>query len=331
MSFETTQDVRNPLAEAVPLATSSRGVTNEPRTPVWRFRFACTHVFFTYLLLIAGGLVTSLDAGLSVPDWPTSYGNWVFVQWIGNVRYEHGHRMIASFVGLLTIVYAVWLWRSEQRRWLRWWGVGMLFAVCVQGLLGGLTVLHFLPPQISATHGTLAQTFFCMSVAAAYFVSDEWRETRQREASKKTRGLRRACWFAVGAVYVQLILGAVVRHAGAVLGGEESPPLTLENFFSDPSLFVHGFHWIGALTVLVALSHLLHVATWNHRKESFILRPVAAVFLLVLLQIGLGLWTVLSQTAPRAATSHVVIGALLLGSLVFVLLRSFREPRGGTP
>ena len=112
-------------------------------------RFAKFVVACTVLLILAGSLVTSHDAGLSVPDWPTSYGWNMFTfppsMWVGNILYEHGHRLIASTVGFLTIVLAVWLWLAEPRRWLRWLGVAALGAVVAQGLLGGLTVLFFLP------------------------------------------------------------------------------------------------------------------------------------------------------------------------------------------
>ena len=111
-------------------------------------------------MLIAGALVTSNDAGLSVPDWPLSYGS-LLPPMVGGIFYEHGHRMIATLVGTLSIVLAVWLWRVESRRWVRWLGVAALGAVVAQGILGGITVLFFLPPPISAAHATLAQLFFC--------------------------------------------------------------------------------------------------------------------------------------------------------------------------
>ncbi len=112
-------------------------------------RFAKFLVACTVLLILAGSLVTSHDAGLSVPDWPTSYGWNMFTfppsMWVANILYEHGHRLIASTVGFLTIIMAVWLWIAEPRRWLRWFGVAALGSVIAQGLLGGLTVLFFLP------------------------------------------------------------------------------------------------------------------------------------------------------------------------------------------
>src|SRR5580692_4432785 len=138
-------------------------------------RFAVLTACCTFFLLIAGALVTSNDAGLSVPDWPLSYGS-LLPPMVGGIFYEHGHRMIATLVGTLSIVLAVWLWRVESRRWVRWLGVAALGAVIAQGILGGLTVLFFLPPPISAAHATLAQTFFCLTVAVAIFTGKKWVE-----------------------------------------------------------------------------------------------------------------------------------------------------------
>src|SRR6476646_6654250 len=124
-------------------------------------RFAKFLPACTILLILAGSLVTSHDAGLSVPDWPTSYGWNMFTfppsMWVANIFYEHGHRLIASSVGFLTIILAVWLWLKEPRRWVRWLGVTALGTVIAQGLLGGLTVLFFLPAAISTAHAGLAE------------------------------------------------------------------------------------------------------------------------------------------------------------------------------
>src|SRR5436190_4493539 len=145
-------------------------------------RFAKFLVASTVLLILAGSLVTSHDAGLSVPDWPTSYGWNMFTfppsMWVANIFYEHGHRLIASSVGFLTIIIAVWLWRAESRGWMRWLGVAALAAVVAQGLLGGLTVLFFLPAAISTAHAGLAQIFFCITVAIALFTSPGWTAAR---------------------------------------------------------------------------------------------------------------------------------------------------------
>src|SRR3954465_15245542 len=120
------------------------------RSPLWHHRYARLVAGCTVLLIAAGGMVTSTDSGLSVPDWPTTYGWNMFTfplsKWVGGIRYEHSHRLIASTVGFLTIILAGWLWIAEPRRWMKWLGVAALGAVVLQGVLGGLTVLFFLPP-----------------------------------------------------------------------------------------------------------------------------------------------------------------------------------------
>ena len=127
--------------------------------------------FCTLLLVVAGGLVTSRDAGLSVPDWPLSYGK-LMPPMEGGILYEHGHRMVATTVGLFTIVSLIWLLRVEKRGWMKWLGVAALIAVIAQGVLGGLTVLMLLPWWISSSHACLAQLFFSTTVAIAMFTSD---------------------------------------------------------------------------------------------------------------------------------------------------------------
>src|SRR5947209_2015784 len=135
----------------------------------------------TFLLIIAGALVTSNDAGLSVPDWPTSFGSiYKIPHLVGGVRFEHTHRMIAQFVGLLTIIIAVWTWRVEKRRWMRILGVAALGTVIAQGILGGITVLFYLPPVVSSAHAALAQTFFCIAVVIALFTGRRWIEEQPR-------------------------------------------------------------------------------------------------------------------------------------------------------
>src|SRR5260370_5778171 len=138
-------------------------------------RFAQFLAGCTGLLVLGGWLVTRYEAGLSVPDWRTSYGWNMFTfppsMWVANILYEHGHRLIASTVGFLTIILAVWLWIAEPRGWLRWLGVGALGTVIAQGVLGGLTVLFFLPPAISTAHAALAVIFFFFTVPIALFTS----------------------------------------------------------------------------------------------------------------------------------------------------------------
>ena len=133
-------------------------------------RFAVLLAISTLFLVIAGASVTSNQAGLSVPDWPLSYGQ-VMPEMKGGVFYEHGHRMIASAVGFLTVIFAMWLWRAEPRAWVRRLGLVAVAGVILQGVLGGLTVLYLLPKAVSISHACLAQLFFSTTVALALFTS----------------------------------------------------------------------------------------------------------------------------------------------------------------
>ena len=171
----------------------------------------------TFFLIIAGALVTSNDAGLSVPDWPTSFGSFYKIpRMVGGVRFEHTHRMIAEFVGLLTIVLAIWTWRADRRRWMKYLGIGALGTVIAQGVLGGLTVLFFLPPAISTAHAAVAQTFFCIAVCIALFTGRQWVEEVPRvELDIARPSLQTLTLLSIFVLYVQLILGAMFRHHGS--------------------------------------------------------------------------------------------------------------------
>src|ERR1043166_2803280 len=131
----------------------------------------------TFFLIIAGALVTSHDAGLATSDWPLSNGQF-FPKMVGNLFWEHGHRMVATTVGLLTIILTIYILAKEKRSWVRRLGGLALVAVIAQGLLGGLTVKLMLPLAISAAHATLAQLFFCTTVSLAVFTSRSWIEAR---------------------------------------------------------------------------------------------------------------------------------------------------------
>ena len=174
-------------------------------------RYAVFTSCCTVLLLAAGALVTSNDAGLAVPDWPTSYGTF-FPPMVGGIFYEHGHRMVATFVGLVTIGLAVLLWRSDSRRWMRRLGLVALGAVIAQGLLGGLTVKLRLPPEVSIAHATLAQAFFCITVAIAVFTGRWWHSAVPALEDTGTPRLAAVSLGLAAVTFVQLVLGAGFRH-----------------------------------------------------------------------------------------------------------------------
>src|SRR3954470_949581 len=166
----------------------------------------------TLLLIVAGALVTSHDAGLAVPDWPLSFGK-LFPEMTGNVFWEHGHRLIAASVGVLIIVLNILLWRSEKRGWVRRLGLVALGAVIAQGLLDGLTVIFWLPLAISAGHATLAQLLFCTLVSLSVFTAPGWADERAKVDEGEGAPLRVVCVAAAAAILVQLVLGATLRHS----------------------------------------------------------------------------------------------------------------------
>jgi cytochrome c oxidase assembly protein subunit 15 len=179
-------------------------------------RFAALASGCVFLLIVAGALVTSNEAGLSVPDWPTSFGSLYRIPpLIGGVKFEHGHRMLAEFIGILTIGIAVWTQKVDRRGWMRILGWSALGTVIAQGVLGGLTVLFYLPPAISTAHATLGQTFFCIMVSIAFFTSRSWVEAPGAVIRPEARPrLTTLSLLTVAAVWLQLILGAAFRHSG---------------------------------------------------------------------------------------------------------------------
>jgi cytochrome c oxidase assembly protein subunit 15 len=312
-------------------------------------RFSKFVVGCTVLLILAGSLVTSHDAGLSVPDWPTSYGWNMFTfppsMWVANIRYEHSHRLIASAVGLLTIVLATWLWRTESRRWLRWFGVAALAAVIAQGVLGGLTVLFFLPEPVSTAHAGLAEIFFGMTVAIALFTSPGWihgygskTPGRSVAAGGETppafgatpefhHGLLvRLATVTTILVYVQILIGAAMRHTGAGLAIPDFP-LMFGGIVPDhwsPAIAVHFAHRTGALIVSVLIGFMAGVLWRHHRQRPELMRPALLLVTLVVVQVTLGALTILSRRDPWINSFHVVCGALVLTTSLVITLRTWR-------
>jgi cytochrome c oxidase assembly protein subunit 15 len=300
-------------------------------------RFAKFLVACTVLLILAGSLVTSHDAGLSVPDWPTSYGWNMFTfppsMWVANILYEHGHRLIASTVGFLTIIMAVWLWRAEPRRWLRWFGVATLGSVIAQGLLGGLTVLFFLPAVISTAHAGLAEIFFCMTVAIAIFTSPGWMAgyapgTQARPGLSGEPGptLRLLATTTTVLIYTQIIVGATMRHTGAGLAIPDFP-LMFGHLIPDhwsSAIAIHFTHRVGALLVSGAILTVFAHVRSRYRDHRELMRPAALMVGLVMVQVTLGAMTVLSRRDPWTNSFHVLCGAMVLTTALVLTLRAWR-------
>jgi len=301
--------------------SASTTLRDAPRYDRWRHRFGVATAAATLVLIFVGGLVTSTGSGLSVPDWPLSYG-MLMPPMVGGVFYEHSHRMAASLVGFLTLVLAVWTARSDSRPGVRRLAWAALAAVVAQGVLGGLTVIFLLPTPVSVAHACLAQTFFCIVIALAYSTSREWLAAPADVVD--VAGVRAAALTAAVIVYLQLLVGAVMRHIGAGLAipdfplafGRLVPPVT-----SAPVL-VHFAHRVGALVVLVGVARLfLHA---RRAGDPGLVRMASALLGLVLFQIALGAATVLTTKAVTPTTLHVATGAAILGGCWLAALRSFR-------
>jgi len=294
-------------------------------------RFAKFVAGFTVLLVLAGSLVTSTDSGLSVPDWPTTYGWNMFTfppsKWVGGILYEHGHRLIASTVGFLTILLAVWLGVSDPRRWMKRLGIAALGAVIAQGVLGGLTVMFFLPPAVSTAHAGLAEIFFCMTVAIALFTSPRWIEGYAGGAVDDT-GLRRLATATTALIYCQILVGATMRHTGAGLAIPDFPLMFghLWPTHWDPKIAIHFAHRAGALLVLIAVA-ATSSTVWQRYRASVhdeLTRPALLLAALVVVQITLGALTVLSRRDVWINSVHVVCGALVLTTSLVLTLRTWR-------
>ncbi len=281
----------------------------------------------TVLLVLAGSLVTSTDSGLSVPDWPTTYGQNMFTfpmsKWVGGIFYEHSHRLIASTVGLLTIVLAAWLWVAEPRRWIKRLGVVALAAVIVQGLLGGLTVRYFLPAPVSTAHAALAEIFFCLTVAIALFTSPGW---IGGEGQVDDAVLRRTATATSVLVYAQILVGAAMRHTGAGLAIPDFPLMFghLIPDHWDARIAVHFAHRLGALLVTLSILATSAHIWYHHRGQRALARPATLIVALAGIQITLGALTVLSQRNVWINSAHVVCGALVLTTSLVITLRSWR-------
>ncbi len=274
----------------------------------------------TLVLITVGALTAGEHAGLSIPDWPLAYGRLV-PPFIGGIRFEYTHRVIATVVGMISIIVALWLQKKEQRRWLRWLGWGAVLGVILQGVLGGLTVLLRQPDWLTAFHASVAQLFFLLTVALAVFTGHDWLSLAGEE--NRVKG-----WIALDgwslaatlAILAQILLGAAYRH---------------------DALGILPHVWgavVVTLLVITAAAKALNLA-----GERPGLRAPALLLLFILLaQIGLGIWTYFVKIAtlnaaqpPPArvilATLHLVGGSFLLATAFWLALRAWQAGAGRAP
>src|SRR5208282_675700 len=299
--------------------------------------FAVVNASATFILIFVGGLVTSTGSALAVPDWPLSFGKF-FPKMEGGVLYEHGHRMAAGAVTILTLVLMIWVWRTERRKWVRYVAIAAFGLIIVQAVLGGLTVLLLLPLPIAVAHAAAAQAFFCLTVSIALFTNPRWDSERERAAGlrKSPHGdRRRPALPALAAIttlviYAQTLVGAVMRHMGAGLAipdfplsfGRIIPPL-------DSGFIAINFaHRCGATVVTVIVLWTVARVLGGYRGESWLRRPALGLIVLLAIQIGLGAITIWSERAVIPTTAHVAIGAAMLATSLTLTLRAFRLLHG---
>ncbi|HVF71703.1 MAG TPA: COX15/CtaA family protein [Chthoniobacterales bacterium] len=308
----------------------------------WLHRFAWFTLIATLFLICSGGMVTSKGVGLAVPDWPTTFGYNMFLfpvsKWVGGIFFEHTHRLIASTVGLLTIVLAVWIWRADDRRWLRNLGFAALGAVILQGVLGGLRVT-LLKDEIGIFHALLAQAYFGMLVLITLATSRLWLTgTARASGGTWQRGvpastLARVAIATTIAVYLQLGIGATMRHQhrdlsildfplayGAVVPDTSPVRLAQINAWRDARalsnvtashIWLQMAHRLMALIIAAGVISTLFLARRAGENAGLLSRFSDAWFLLLAGQITLGAWVIWSNKAADVATAHVAVGATM--------------------
>ncbi len=290
-------------------------------------RFAVFTAGATFLLLLAGALVTSTGSGLAVPDWPLSYGT-LFPEMVGGVIFEHGHRLIAGTVGILTVCLAFFLWRVDPRSWVRSLGFAAVGIVLAQATLGGLTVLFRLPVGVSVGHALLAQFFFCVVVCLAMVTSPAW-ERPQFALASSDSSLPTWCLATSAAFFVQLFLGAMMRHSGAGLAIPDFP-LSFGHVLPPaftPGIAIHFAHRMGAFTV-VALSGWLAFRVFSRNGDRLsLVSHAGGLIALVSFQGMLGAMVIWLKRPVPLTTLHLGFGALCLAASVTLTVRVYRLRR----
>ena len=269
------------------------------------YRLALLTASVSFLLIIAGGLVTSTDSGLAVPDWPLSFGTWM-PPMVGGIRFEHTHRMIAATVGLLTLLLTLCLLFKESRRQVRWLGIFAFGLVVFQGILGGITVLRGLPTLVSIGHALMAQTFFATIVVLATLLSPGWKSSHTQVAVKESHHDTLLPILTTLAIYIQLIFGATLRHLGWL-----------------PHLLIA--HILGAIVVFVLVVRTSGTFLKRYRQNLTFTRPARSMIWLLLGQWVLGFTTLIRGADVGVATAHVAVGALLLAVSTRLTILSWKS------
>jgi cytochrome c oxidase assembly protein subunit 15 len=333
---------------------------NPAKSTSWLHRFASLTAIATLLLICSGGMVTSKGVGLAVPDWPTTFGYNMFLfpvsQWVGGIFFEHTHRLVASTVGFMTIILALWIWRADNRRWLRNLGFTALGAVILQGVLGGLRVT-LLKDEIGIFHACLAQAYLGILVVVTIATSQLWNRVSAGKTSlAAVRHLTRMVIWTTAVIYFQLGLGATMRHQhrdlaildfpaayGSIVPDTSPAALAKINAgrearaLSDVTPFqiwLQMAHRFFALIIAIGVIASLLLARKTGENAGPLSRFSDIWFLLLCSQITLGAWVIWSDKAADIATAHVAVGATMLAfgvALSAICLRILRNQELATP
>jgi cytochrome c oxidase assembly protein subunit 15 len=296
--------------------TDQKGTAANAGLNVGLHRLAILLSFMTVVLLVAGALVTSNEAGDSVPDWPVSFGRWLINSnnFVANVRYEYSHRFIAGVVGGTTMLLAVWTYFSERRSWMKKLGLIAFAGVLAQAGIGGLRVLF---PEhkalIAVPHALVAQSFFAVVIAISVFTSRSWSAVHEVKADAANLPLRKLVAASVGAVLFQLVLGAGFRH---------------QAFGIMP-------HIVGAVVVTVLIVSTVVTIMRRHATDRYLARPGKLSVALLLVQLGLGIAAYVARLGAAGdpqplepmislTVAHLVVGGLTLATMVVLALRCFQ-------
>jgi cytochrome c oxidase assembly protein subunit 15 len=282
-------------------------------------------------------MVTSKNAGLAVPDWPTTFGYNMFLfpvsKWIGGVLFEHTHRLIASTVGFLTILLAIWLWRVEDRQSVKTLGLLAVAGVILQGILGGLRVT-MLKDQIGIFHACLAQAFLGLIVLIAIVTTNFWRSLSANIDAPKFWTIKTIAVATTIAIYAQLALGATMRHQhkdlaildfptanSAWIPDTSAAALAKINVWRDARALsdVDAFQvWLQMahrfLAVVIGIAVIMFFVRVSRDAREIVALRRLSVFWVILffVQFTLGAWTIWSNKAADVGTTHVAVGAIML-------------------
>ncbi len=298
---------------------------------LWLSRYAKFVVLVTFGLIYLGAMVTSLNAGLSVPDWPTSFGynmfTFPFSKWVNGVEWEHPHRLLASLVGLLTTALMVWIFLSDRRGWVRKLGAAAFVLVVMQGIMGGLRVTE-ISTLWAILHGCTAQAFLCVLVLLALALSPAWlRPPSDGISPQRMKSCRAWAWVLTGAIYIQLILGATMRHLHAGLAIPTfplTPEGTLMPRVHNAMVDIHFAHRFWAVIVTVLVFIVAVKALRLAKGEARLIRPAWTLMLLLLVQLALGASIIWLLREPIPTSFHVLNGAAVLVTSFVLSIRASR-------